>query len=395
MRKVNVVIFLLCVVLSLIFTTVSAQQKASLVGRFPFRQFLGGVILVQGKLDTISTPINFILDTGSGGISLDSSTCAEFNIPTTKTDTTLSGIGGIKKVRFLFNQVLDINGLRMDSLNFHISDYSYFTKIYGVKVDGIIGYSFFSRYIVKINYDKKEIEVFSKGEMKYPRKGTLLSPRFTKLATQIVTIEDERKLDFPFYFDTGAGLALLLNNRFENDSGIIKKSRKLLPIGVQGILGRTPVRITIINRLKLGRYRFKKVPVYLYEDTHNVTSYPRTGGLLGSENFRRFNLIINYGTQEIHIQPNTHFYDTFDYGYTGMNIAYEDDKIVVDELIKNSPAALAGIRLGDQVLSVGKNVSLNIESYRSDLQVPDQLYEMLILRNGKLEKVILKTGSIF
>ncbi len=34
---------------------------------------------------------------------------------------------------------------RMDSLNFHVSDYDILSSVYGDSIDGIIGYSFFSQ----------------------------------------------------------------------------------------------------------------------------------------------------------------------------------------------------------------------------------------------------------
>ena len=45
---------------------------------FPFRLLTGGIVLVKATLDNFPDSLNFIFDTGSGGISLDSATCAPF-----------------------------------------------------------------------------------------------------------------------------------------------------------------------------------------------------------------------------------------------------------------------------------------------------------------------------
>src|ERR1035441_4024120 len=55
------------------------EQPAKFITKFHFRQLLGGVILVQGRFNNIEIPLNFILDTGSGAISLDSATTEEFH----------------------------------------------------------------------------------------------------------------------------------------------------------------------------------------------------------------------------------------------------------------------------------------------------------------------------
>ena len=74
------------------------EKPAKLITKFPFRQLSGGVILVQASLIKFLTPLNFIFDTGSGAISLDSSTTAEFNIPHIPSGRTINGIAGIRKL---------------------------------------------------------------------------------------------------------------------------------------------------------------------------------------------------------------------------------------------------------------------------------------------------------
>ena len=117
------------------------QKQAKFITRFPFKQFSGGVMVLQAQFGNLPDTLNFILDTGSGGISLDSATCAEFKIPLRQTDTTITGIGGIRKVAFIFDQTLSLPGLKVEHLNFHVNNYEVLSSVYGAKVDGIIGYS--------------------------------------------------------------------------------------------------------------------------------------------------------------------------------------------------------------------------------------------------------------
>jgi len=158
-----------------------SQPDARLLTRFSFKQFSGGVMVVQARFDKIPDTLNFILDTGSGGISLDSMTCEEFKIPVVASDTTITGIAGVRKVAFTFDKKLHLPGLTVDHLNYHVIDYSVLTSVYGEKVDGIIGYSFFSRYIVGIDFDSSLISVYSPGNYNYPSEGAILHPVLTAL----------------------------------------------------------------------------------------------------------------------------------------------------------------------------------------------------------------------
>ena len=350
-------------------------------------------MVLQAKFDNIKDTLNFILDTGSGGISLDSSTCVEFNIPLVKTDTTITGIGGIRKVAFAFNRTLHLPGLDVEHLNFHVNDYDVLTSVYGERVDGIIGYSFFNRYIVKIDFDSSMIEVWKPGKMNYPN-GTILHPVFTSLPIQWLHIKDRRKMNFNFYFDTGAGLCFLMSEDFANDSSILLSRRKPVVTQAEGMGGKLQMKLTVIKEVRIGPYKFHAVPTYLYKDEYNVTSYPYVGGLIGNDLLRRFNIILNYPKREIHLSPNSHFRDYFDYAYTGLGIYYVNGKIMVEDVIKDSPAERSGFLPGDEIFAVGNNFSHNIQQYKNILQLPNERIKILVLRENKPKMLSIRTESI-
>lgn len=371
-----------------------SQPDARLLTRFSFKQFSGGVMVVQALFDNVPDTLNFILDTGSGGISLDSMTCEEFKIPVMATDTTITGIAGVRKVAFAFDKKLHLPGLTLDHLNFHVVDYSVLTSVYGEKVDGIIGYSFFSRYIVGINFDSSQISVYSPGNFSYPSEGAILHPVLTALPIQWINIKDKAKMGFNFYLDTGAGLCFLMSEQFAKDSAILLSKRKPVITQAEGMGGKLQMRLTLIRELKIGPYRFHQVPTYLYTDNYNVTSYPYTGGLVGNDLLRRFNMVYNYPRREIHLLPNSHFYENFDYAYTGLGIYFVDGKIIAEDVIAGSPADKAGLKPGDELISVGKNISHNIQAYKNILQTPNEKVKMIVKRDKQLLELVMHTLSI-
>jgi len=394
MRKIYCVILCLFALVHLQAQEILTQPEPKLLTRFPFKQFSGGVMVIQARFSNVPDTLNFILDTGSGGISLDSSTCAEFSIPLTATDTTITGIGGVRKVSFAFDQTLHLPGLKIEHLNFHVNDYEVLTSVYGEKVDGIIGYSFFSRYIVKINFDSSIIEVYSPGKIKYPSEGTVLHPAFTNLPIQWLSIKDRKKFGFNFYIDTGAGLCLLMSEKFAKDSSVLLSRRKPVVTQAEGMGGKLQMRLTLIKEVQVGPYKFRSVPVYLYKDDHNVTSYPFTGGLLGNDLLRRFNMIINYPNREIHLLPNRHFNESFDYAYTGLGFYMVNGKIMVEDVIKGSPADKANFKVDDEVIAVARNFSHNMQTYKDLLQKPFETIKVIVKRDGILKELTINTQSI-
>ncbi|TAD84951.1 MAG: signal protein PDZ [Bacteroidetes bacterium] len=373
---------------------VFAEPAAVRLTKFGFEQLSGGVMLVRATLDGRTDSLNFILDTGSGGISLDSVTVAELGLSLEPSNRTIRGIAGVRQVSFANNHRLNLPGLTVDSLNFHVNDYGLLSAVYGFKIDGIIGYSFFKRYIVRINYDNLTIEVFSPGAYRYPRGGHMLRPAISGLPMQYAEFAENHRFLGRFYLDTGAGLCLLLSQDYCTDSAIFAPHKKFYNTVAEGLGGKKFMKLTVIKQFKLGPYRFKKVPVFVFDDEFNVTAYPFLGGLIGNDLLRRFNLVVNYGRSQIHLLPNTHFKEEFDYSYTGLSLYMEGDDIVVGEIMPQSPAEKAGLQVGDIIKGVQNNLTNNLQQYKLLMQNTTQRIRVIYNRRGVFAQTHISVKSI-
>lgn len=370
------------------------QPPSHQLAQIPFDQLTGGIVILKAKLGNFPDTLNFILDTGSSGISLDSITADYLGMKPIPTEKTIRGIAGIHKVSFLYNQSLHFPGLTVDSLNFHINDYSVLTAVYGEKIDGIIGYSFISRYILKLDYDSMKMAVFTHGTIRYPRGGYLLKPYMNMLVSQPMRIKDEKSINSRFLYDMGAGLCMLFSREFVEDSNFISRNKKRWVKQGEGLGGKIDMELMVLKEIKIGPYRFRNVPSYIFDDDNNVTSYPYQGGLIGNDILRRFNVIINYEKGDIHIIPNKHYTEEFDYSYTGLELYYIDGLILAGDVAKGSPAEASGLMEGDEVLAVNKNFSQNLNQYKIALQVPNEKVKLIIRRNGVIKEVEFKVRSI-
>jgi hypothetical protein len=360
----------------------------------PFIQLTGGIVILQARVGEFQDTLNFVLDTGSSGISLDSTTVERLKLVPVPTDRTIRGIAGIRKVKFIFNQQLHFRGLTVDSLNFHINDYSILTSVYGEKIDGIIGYSVISRYIMKLDYDSLKLSFFSRGTMRYPKGGYLLRPAMNMLVAQTMRVKDEEAISSRFLYDMGAGLCMLFSRDFVEDSAFLDKKKKSWKKEGEGLGGKVDMDLRVLREVKIGPYRFRNVPVYVFDDEFNVTNYPYMGGIIGNDILRRFNVIINYPRGDIHIAPNSHYNNPFDYSYSGIELYLVDDMIIVGDVAKGSPGEAAGILEGDQVLSINKNFSQNLNQLKLALQTPNEKVKLILRRNGVLREVEFKIKSI-
>jgi S1-C subfamily serine protease len=154
------------------------------------------------------------------------------------------------------------------------------------------------------------------------------------------------------------------------------------------------MQLTTVREIRLGPYRFKNVPTYLFDDVNNVTAYPFLSGLIGNDLLRRFNMVINYSKREVHLMPNTHYNDPFDYAYTGLSIYFNDSKIEVEDVVKGSPADKAGLKVGDVLLGVNNDFTNNIQTYKNLLQVSGARIRMLVMRDGFPQIIQMKPERI-
>lgn len=358
---------------------------------------IGGIILGKIRLGDFPDSLNFIFDTGCGGISLDSLTAQRLHLVPHPSSAYIRGIAGMRREELLDAMQLHFGPVTLDSVTVQVNNYDILSSVYGEKVDGILGYTFFSRYLVRVDYDNSRIDIYTKGPVTYPKGGYLLRPRLAGLPMTEGRLNDARDISSRFYFDTGAGLCLLFSSEFTTDSAVFGPKRKR-PVRTEGagLGGKKEMQLTTLKNFSIGPFRFRQIPTYVFDDSYDVTNYPQLGGLIGNDLLRRFNLILNYSKSEIYLTPNESFHQPFDYSYTGLTIALIGGKIVVTDVMKDSPAAKAGFREGDVVLMVNGDGRQDVQVYQGLLRTIGPRVQVLVRREegGELAYLSMKVKSI-
>ena len=106
-------------------------------------------------------------------------------------------------------------------------------------------------------------------------------------------------------------------------------------------------------------------------------------------------MILNYDRREIHLIPNSHYRDPFDYSYTGLGIYWIDGQIEVQDVMKDSPAEKAGFKQGDIIFAVNNDFSRNMQSYKNLFQNPGERVKVIVKRDNALLQLTLKARSIY
>lgn len=382
--KRNIIILFFIGIYQFAYSQVNHKDNtALLLTKFNFKKLSAGVIIVNAQIQAYPDTLNFIFDTGNSGISLDSLTAIRLGIVPTPSDNFIRGISGIRKAYFAKNYSLQLPGLKVDRLNFHISDYELISTTYGINIHGIIGNSFFRQFIVHINYDTQEIEIYNPGNFKYPSNGFLMKPNFTSYPTVDVTIKEEKMVNVPSIFDIGAGLNFIVVSKLNEEHQFLKKKKKIYETQVEGLGGKKTMQLTVLDKIKIGPYAFRKVPIHQFDDEFQLLNYPNLGGILGNDLLRRFNVVLNYPSQTIHLTPNTYFGDSFDYSYTGMSVYWINGFVTIEDIIPNSPAEEAGLAHGDILISLNGKLVITLDEYKKILASSVGKTKITVFRQGQ------------
>ncbi len=328
----------------------------------PF-EYVNNFIIVN-VLFNKKLPLKFIFDTG-----------AEYTILTKRQYSDISGFqyerefkivgadltteitaylarGVTIKITKLFVPVVDI-------LVFQ-EDFFQFEELMGVEVHGIIGANIFGNYVLGINYKKRVITLHDPSQFNPPKEKYSVSPitiirnkPYLMVNAKLNNISDSIALKL--LLDTGASLSLLLYT--DTHKGItvppnVIKGNIGMGLGgfLEGFLGR--IKELGVANLALNNIitNFQEI-----EGLLDTTFLNGRNGVIGNEILNRFEIIIDYQNRKLFLKPNKKFKKAFEYDKSGLTlIASGKDLniIVVNDVVSESPADQAGIKIGDIIHQV-------------------------------------------
>lgn len=389
------ILFVYSLLLNISFAQQSVYTEAAKpVAKTKFYLPQEGVVIFNLLLDDFSDTLNFIFDTGASTTFLDSAFARKLNLTVSDDVKIARGMGGTQQILLTKNHTIRINQLKEDNVDMYLMNIEILSYLYGKTIHGIIGYPLLKKYTAKVNYDKEELSFWTFGKIKYPARGFTIRPNISTFSYYVTHVEDQKTALFNYMFDTGAALTVLFSTDYLKDNEFIHPKRQKFKKRMQGLGGNVDFDISLMKKIKFGKYSFRNVPINIFEDENNITSYPSNGGLLGNEILRRFNCILDYNARQFHFTPNKHFKDAFDYAYSGLELYLIEDKIIVGDVSENSPAEAAGIRHGDEIIAINRQFAFDTNKAKKELQSTTGKVNVILKREEELQTVQMKTIDI-
>ena len=391
-------LFVFCF-LDLLVLDANAQSRRP--RRIPF-ETTNNLVILRGSING-SKPLDFILDTGASTSVISDSRAKDLGLKLEgKTDATTQG--GSIEASFVKGVSLNLSGIEFPAMTLAAIRLSGLEAGLGRKIDGILGYEIFNRFVVEIDYVSKVVTFYEPEVYKYSGRGEII-PISIEDNTPFVTgrIAGPKLIKGNFLIDTGAPGILNIAGPFAAKHQLLDSVPHTISITSGALLaGRSTGKIGRLKSFQMGRLVIENPLVNFSQDTagsEGDEASTEYGGLIGGEILRRFKLIIDYSRKQIILETNRSHSEPYEFDMSGMSLAVasEDFKTVrVRALVENSPATEAGLRVGDIITAIdGKSVAkLTLEQIRRMFRHEGRRYSLKIKRNESSLAVRIKTRRL-
>jgi membrane-associated protease RseP (regulator of RpoE activity) len=232
---------------------------------------------------------------------------------------------------------------------FYVVPLANMEQVEGVDFAGLVGFEVFKRFVVRIDYAGRRLSLIRPEEFDPAGAGTAIPFTFEERTPQVEG-EVDGVAGF-FTLDTGSRSSLTLHAPFVAEHALVEKYGArfdaLTGWGVGGGVRSYPVRARL---LKLGGLAIPLAAADLFTGGEGAFANRYLAGNVGGGVLKRFTVTFDYGRKRLYLDPNGAPPEGYD--RSGMWLNRDGDALRVEDVVAGSPAAAAGLAVGDRITAV-------------------------------------------
>lgn len=355
-------------------------------------------IYIKARLDD-SAPLTFLLDSGAGsGLVLYFKAAQALGL-NLQGKGKGSGAGeGTFETKSVKGVSLRLPGVEMNKQTVVVFPPEKTSLGFGRVVDGVIGYTLFSRYVVELDYQSKVVNLYEPKTYQYTGSGESVPVKimsnvpFTRVK---IPIDGRKPVEGDFIVDLGAArFTIILNTPLVESNKLLAATQKTIKDpGAEGVGGEVKLLVGRLPQLQLGRFTITDPVVHFAQDRKGAFASSEFSGVIGGELLRRFKVIFDYAHKRMILEPNGDLAAPFEDDMSGIRLRAEGEDfktLKVLRVVENSPAAEAGVREGDVISAINGRVAteFSVSEVRKMFRQEGKEYLFEIIRG--VEKIQLK-----
>jgi hypothetical protein len=325
------------------------------VAELPLKLGLGRVTLAQVTVGD-SRPLAVILDTGANDDILNARIVRELGLHVLNPQV-IEQPGGAIEMGQVESVQLKIVSVPVPNLAMVSAPLDPLQPFIGQPLDGILGYGFFSQFVVEFDYAAQRVRLFAPETYVAPPKAVMIPITFRgkspliEITLESVTGESVKTL---VEIDTGSFESLGLKGAFLDAHRLVPANAPKRPLFGLAIGGETTGYRTRLAVATLGLFRLSR-PV-TSATTSGDTGSADVAGVLGGEALNRFTVIVDYSRKQLFLIPNRELNRPSEYfDFLGVQIVSTGEhfnQFQIKAVMPDSPASEAALQPGDDIIAI-------------------------------------------
>jgi hypothetical protein len=307
-------------------------------------------------------PFHLLLDSGAGGVTVSADVAQQLGLQVADAG---EGQGvGEKTVHAGQTEIaqLRIGDLTLANVDSNVMDLSDAPQVFGTKpFDGIIGSPVFERMVVKHDYGNRMLTFTAPSKFDYTGAGLTVHFGRPRQIPVVAGVLDG--VPGNFGVDTGARSSLLLYGPFCAQNNMQEKyGARLEGVTGWGIGGPVRSLLARASTLQIGDISVRDLVIRLSAQKTGLTTSSAMAGLIGPDVLSQFDVTFDYARTRIIFEKNKNYgrRDSYDRAGIWMGQAPDGKHFTVVDVIAGGPGADAGVKLGDQILAINGESTVNL-----------------------------------
>lgn len=362
----------------------------------PFELF-GDHLFMKVSIDE-SRELDFIFDTGAGLTVIDEDIVEELNLPINKE---VKMNEATNTWHIIKHNSIEIGGFLMEkNTKVYSTDMDHLEISLGRNVDGIIGYDLLQHHSIYVNFDSQKINIYHLGEG--PKSGDAIPFELVLSIPVIkgkVVLNNEEPLDGSFFIVSGAGTTLDFNTPYAAEYDVINKTGKHYSYLTKGIGEKEYLHYEgHVISFEFGNQKIEDLPIGISTSTDGIQGNKQVTGIIGNQILRLYNYSIDFSNNMLYLEKDETYEPLFKVNCSGIDLQLSRDKekMLIHEVIADSPASEAGIQENAELLMVnGTPVDqMDMPDIQKMLKEEGKSVNLVVNQNGQKMTVNLKLRSL-